>query len=177
MMVPLITAGELALLITAMGGALAVCGGGIAWLVNLVRTQQQEQAAAAEKAEQEAVDRGRQLERMERLLEGTHEQVRNSHTVNLRDDVDKAVATAERAAAGTERNEALLLGIVASLERLERTVAEDREDRVRADREMRTELDRVWVSGEREHRNLWQRIGDGLGVARPGEIDVPDEPY
>ena len=70
MMVPLITAGELALLITAMGGALAVCGGGIAWLVNLVRTQLQEQAAAAEKAEQEAIARGRQLERMERLLEG-----------------------------------------------------------------------------------------------------------
>ena len=151
-MIGLISAADVSLLIGAAVTLLTLVGSGIVWLIRQGRAQ------------------GEMLAKVEMLSKGTHEQVRNSHDTNLRNDVDQAVA-------GTRRNEELLLGIVASLERLERTVAEDREDRVRADREMRTELDRVWVSGEREHRNIWQRIGDGLGVARPGEIDVPDEPY
>ena len=154
------TVPDLALLLGAIGGLLAVLGGGVAWVVKLAR----EQRAAA-------IEQGRQLAQIEALTAGTHEQVKNSHVSNLRADVDKAVD-------GTRRNEELLLGIVASLERLERTVTADREERLRADREMRTELDRVWATGEREHRSLWQRIGDGLGVARPGEIDDgPLEPY
>ena len=147
------TAGDVSLLVGAAVTLLTLVGGGIAWLIKQGRVQ------------------GEMLAKVEILSKGTHDQVRNSHVdSNLRDDVDKAVD-------GTRRNEELLLGIIASLERLERTVTEDREDRVRADREMRAELDRVWVSGEREHRNLWQRIGDGLGVGRPGEIDDPGEPY
>ena len=158
-MIHLISAADLSLLIGALVALLGLLGGGVAWLVRMAQAQRDA-----------AVEQGRMLAQIEQLTVGTHEQVKNSHVSNLRNDVDKAVD-------GTRRNEELLLGIVASLERLERTVAEDREDRVRADREMRTELDRVWVSGEREHRSLWQRLGDGLGVARPGEIDPPDEPY
>ena len=158
-MIDLISAADLSLLIGALVALLGLLGGGVAWLVRMAQAQRDA-----------AVEQGRMLAQIEQLTAGTHEQVKNSHASNLRNDVDKAVD-------GTRRNEELLLGIVASLERLERTVAADREERLRADREMRTELDRVWVSGEREHRNLWQRIGDGLGVARPGEIDVPDEPY
>ena len=158
-MIHLISAADLSLLIGALVALLGLLGGGVAWLVRMAQAQRDA-----------AVEQGRMLAQIEQLTVGTHEQVKNSHVSNLRVDVDKAVD-------GTRRNEELLLGIVASLERLERTVAADREERLRADREMRTELDRVWVSGEREHRNIWQRIGDGLGVARPGEIDQPDEPY
>lgn len=151
-MIGLISAADVSLLIGAAVTLLTLVGSGIVWLIKQGRAQ------------------GELLATVEMLSKGTHEQVRNSHATNLRNDVDLAVD-------GTRRNEQLLLGIVASLERLERTVAEDREDHVRADHAMRAELDRVWVTGEREHRSLWQRIGDGLGVARPGEVDPPDEPY
>ena len=152
-MLPLaLTAGDVSLLVGAAVTLLTLVGSGIVWLIKQGREQ------------------GALLTKVEMLSRGTHEQVRNSHVTNLRNDVDKAVD-------GTRRNEELLLGVITSLERLERTVNEDREDRMRADRETRTELDHVRACGEREHRSLWQRLGDSLGVARPGEIDVPDEPY
>ena len=151
-MIALISAADVAVLIGAVVALLGLLGGGVAWLVKMGREQKDA-----------AVQQGRMLEQIEQLTRATSAQMKNNGGSTLKDAVD--------------RNEQLLVGIVAALERLERTVTEDRAARVRADAEVRSELDRVVQSADREHRSLWQRIGDGLGVSRPGEIEVPDEPY